>query len=144
LQNRYEVLLRDVIKRFVAPPFKFFGAMGIAIDRNVQHLVQYRTIEVSMIRSTDVTSFTDFRKRLRDHLDERKATSRPLFVTTNGETEAVVLSPAAFDALMDQVELAKSLKTLDRSMADIKAGRTRPAKAAIREIAAKLGVKLDR
>jgi PHD/YefM family antitoxin component YafN of YafNO toxin-antitoxin module len=100
--------------------------------------------EIFMTRSTDITSFSDFRTRLRDHLDERKATSRPLFVTTNGETEAVVLSPAAFDELMDQAELAKSLSLLDRSMKDKNAGRTRPAKAAIRAIADELRLKLDR
>jgi prevent-host-death family protein len=97
-----------------------------------------------MTRSTDITSFTDFRAHLRDHLDERKATKRPLFVTTNGETEAVVLSPSAFDELMDQVELAKSLADIDRSMEDVKAGRGQPLKQAIREIAEELGLKLNR
>ena len=97
-----------------------------------------------MTRSTDITSFTDFRARLRDHLDERKATGRPLFVTTNGDTEAVVLSPEAFDALMDQVELSKSLAVLDQSEEDIRAGRTRPAKAGVEKVAAELGLKLNR
>jgi prevent-host-death family protein len=97
-----------------------------------------------MTRTSDITSFTDFRTRLRDHLDHSKATGRPLFITTNGETEAVVLSPSAFDQLTEQAELARSLVLLDRSMADIKAGRTRPAKAALREIAKELNLKLDR
>ena len=97
-----------------------------------------------MTRSTDITSFTEFRAHLRDHLDQRKATNRPLFVTTNGETEAVVLSPSAFDELMDQAELAKSLAVLDRSMEDVKAGRGQPLKQAVREIAAELGLKIDR
>jgi prevent-host-death family protein len=97
-----------------------------------------------MTRSDDITSLSDFRAHLRDHLDDRKETGRPLFVTANGETEAVVLSPAAFDELMDQVELAKSLALVDRSMEDIKAGRTQPAKTALRQIAHKLGLKLNR
>lgn len=97
-----------------------------------------------MTRTSDITSFSDFRSHLRDHLDQSKATGRPLFVTTNGETEAVVLSAAAYDELMEQAELARSLATLDRSMEDIKAGRTRPAKAALRQIADELGVRLDR
>src|SRR3954453_22573481 len=97
-----------------------------------------------MTRSTDITSFTDFRTRLRDPLDQRKATGRPLFVTTNGETEAVVLSPAAFDELTDLAEPAKSLTLLDRSMGDIKAGRVRPAKDVLREIARGLDLTLDR
>jgi prevent-host-death family protein len=97
-----------------------------------------------MTRSTDITSFTEFRAHLRDHLDQRKATSRPLFITTNGETEAVLLSPSAFDELMNQVELAKSLAVLDRSMEDVKAGRGQPLKQAIREIARELGLKIER
>jgi prevent-host-death family protein len=97
-----------------------------------------------MTRARDITSFSEFRSKLRDHLDRSKATGRPLFVTTNGETEAVVLSPAAFDTLMDRAELAKSLATLDRSKDDIKAGRTRPAKAAVRQMAGELKLKLGR
>jgi PHD/YefM family antitoxin component YafN of YafNO toxin-antitoxin module len=97
-----------------------------------------------MTRSSDITSFTDFRSRLRDHLKRRKTTGRPLFVTTNGQTEAVVLSPSAFDELMDQAELTRSLELLDRSMDDIKHGRTRPAKAALRQVANELRLKLDR
>jgi hypothetical protein len=45
---------------------------------------------------------------------------------------------------VDQAELAKSLAALDRSMEDIKAARTKPYKEAIREIATKWGLKLDR
>jgi len=99
---------------------------------------------VHMTRSTDITSFTDFRARLRDHFDQQKKTGRALFVTTNGETEAVVLSPAAYDELIGQAELLESLALLDRSEDDIKAGRTRPAKEAIREIARSLNIELDR
>jgi len=97
-----------------------------------------------MTRSSDITSFTDFRARLRNHLDQQKKTGRPLFVTTNGEPEAVVLSPATYDELIGQVELLQSLALLDRSEDDIKAGRTRPAKEAIREIARNLNIELDR
>ena len=97
-----------------------------------------------MTRTTDITNFTDFRNRLRDHLDQRKATGRPLFITNNGETEAVVLAPSTFNELVDQVELLQSLSVLDQSQLDIKAGRTRPAKAAIHEIAEELGLSVDR
>ena len=97
-----------------------------------------------MTRSSDITSFTEFRAHLRDHLDQRKVIQRPLFVTTNGETQAVVLSPAAFDELMDQVELAQRLAVLDRSMEDVKAGRGQLLTDSVREIAGELGLTLDR
>lgn len=97
-----------------------------------------------MARTRDITSFTEHRQRLRDHFEQVKATGRPLYVTTNGETDAVVLSPETYDALADKAELLESLAALDRSMEDVKNGRTLPAKQALREIAEELGLKLDR
>ena len=97
-----------------------------------------------MTRSSDITSFTEFRAHLRDHLNQRKTSNRPLFVTTNGETEAVVISPSAFDELMDLADLGRSLTQLDQGMEDVKAGRTRPAKKALRQIARELRLKIDR
>ena len=97
-----------------------------------------------MTPADDIASFSEFSAHLRDHLDHRKTTNRPLFVTTDGQPEAVVLSPAAYDAMRDQADLANSLVTLDRSMEDIRAGRTQPAEQAIRNIAADLNLSLDR
>lgn len=98
----------------------------------------------SEARSDDITSFTEHRKHLRDHLRRVQETGRPLYITTNGHTDAVVLSPAAYDALADKAELAESLSLLERSMEDVKAGRTQPAKSALERIAIELGLKLDR
>jgi len=97
-----------------------------------------------MTRSTDITSFTEHRRHLRDHLEKVRTTGRPLYVTRNGETAAVVLSPEAYDALADRAELAESLAQLDRSADDIKAGRTTPAKEAFRKLADELGLHFDR
>jgi len=95
-------------------------------------------------RTTDITSFTEHRKHLRDHLRQIRATGRPLYITTNGQTDAVVLSPEAYDELADKAELAESLAMLDRSQEDIRHGRTHPAKQALRRIAEELGLNLDR
>jgi len=48
------------------------------------------------------------------------------------------------DALADKAELAESLALLDRSMEDVEAGRTQPAKPALERIADELGLKLER
>lgn len=97
-----------------------------------------------MVKTEDITSFTEHRARLKDHLRQVNATGRPMFITTNGATEAVVLSPAAYDKLAEEAEHARSLAMLDQSMADIKAGRTRSAKKAIDDIAAEFGLTLER
>ncbi len=56
-----------------------------------------------------------------------RETGRPLVVTANGRTEAVVPSPAAFDARVEDSELRGCVTVLRKSFGDIEAGRTLPA-----------------
>ncbi len=91
-----------------------------------------------MNRSTDITSFSSHRQHLREHLDRVRSTGRPLFITTHGETDAVLLSAEAFDQLVEKAELAESLKLIDRGMEQVETGEGRSLKDAITEIAAKL------
>lgn len=90
-----------------------------------------------MTRSTDITSFTEHRRNLRLHLDRVKKSGRPLYVTTNGRTEAVILSARAYDELADRADLAGTLTMLRQSEKDVSAGRVRPAAAALREVGRK-------
>jgi len=48
-------------------------------------------------RSEDITSFKEHRANLRSHFDRARETGRPLFVTSKGHPDAVVLSPEAYD-----------------------------------------------
>ena len=96
-----------------------------------------------MTRSTDITSFTEHRQHLRAHFQQIKETGRPLYITTNGRTEAVILSPEAYDTLAEKAELAESLGTIERSMEDVRVGRGKPFKEAIRQIADDLGLTLE-
>ena len=93
-----------------------------------------------MLRSSDITTFSACRQRLRDHFDQARETGRPMFVTTNGETDAVILSPSAYDVLVEKVELAESLIVLDRSMLDVAANRGVDLATAAERIAGDLGL----
>ena len=97
-----------------------------------------------MTRTTDITNFSEHRQHLREHLSRVRETGRPLYITTNGQPEAVVLSAEAYDALVDRAELAETLAMIRRSEADAAAGRVQPAREAVAALAARLGVKLDR
>lgn len=97
-----------------------------------------------MTRTSDITTFSDLRQNMRERFDRLKATGRPLYVTSNGEPDAVVLSPGVFDALMERIELAESRAAIDRGMKDMKAGRVRDFRDGIRGIADKHGLNLDR
>lgn len=99
--------------------------------------------ELAMTRSTDITTFSDLRQHMRERFDRLKETGRPLFVTSNGEPDAVVLSPEAFDSLSAKAEIAEDIKAVERGMEDVRAGRVRDYRQAIRDIADRLGLKLE-
>lgn len=56
--------------------------------------------------------------KLISHLAEQK---RPVLITQNGHSVGVLLDPAIFDALLEELELHKSIA---RGLQDIKEGRT--------------------
>lgn len=94
-------------------------------------------MEALLIRTTDITSVTEHRKNLREHLDRLNKSGRPLYVTTNGQTEAVVLSAKAYDELADRADMAETIAMMNRSESDLRAGRARDASEAVRAIAKK-------
>ncbi len=96
-----------------------------------------------MARSTDITSSTELRQHLRERLQQVQETGRPLFVTTNGHKDAVVMSAATYDALAEKAALAESLVVIDRSMEDVRANRGDDFKSAIEGIADQLGLPLE-
>ena len=95
------------------------------------------------MRTDDIQPFTEYRAHLAEHHRRVQETGRPLFVTRDGRTSAVVLSPAAYDQLAEQAQHAQDLAAIRRSMVEFTAGRGIPAQRAFREIAAKLGLKFD-
>jgi prevent-host-death family protein len=97
-----------------------------------------------MTRSTDITTFSELRQNLRDRFDRLRRTGRPLFVTSNGEPDAVVLSPKAFDELTERAELAENLAAIDRGLEDVKKGRVSDFREGVRGIAKKHGIRIDR
>lgn len=95
-------------------------------------------------RSSDVTNLTDHRQNLRAHLNRVKRTGRPLYITSNGKPEAVVLSARAYDNLAELAEVEATLDMIKRSEADIKAGRVQSVREAFDEVYRKRGWRAGR
>ena len=96
------------------------------------------------MRTTDIQQLTEHRAHLSEHFEHIRETGRPLFITANGRTAAVVLSPDAYDILAEKAEFADNLTLIERGLADVKAGRVRDARVGVRELAAKHGIALNR
>ena len=96
------------------------------------------------MRSGDITPFTEYRQHLREHFERVKESGRPLFVTTHGKPDAVILSPDRYDELVEAEALLRSLETIDKSTEDIRAGRTRPMREGLSQLAREEGLDRDR
>ena len=95
----------------------------------------------------DILPLTEHRAHLSENFQRIRETGRPLFVTSNGRTAAVVLSPEAYDvlrALADKAEFAENLLLIRQGMEDFKNGQVHDARESIRQIAKERGIDLSR
>ena len=74
--------------------------------------------------ANDIRSLSDFKRNTVDLLDRIRTTGNPMVLTVNGKAELIVQDAGAYQALLDRVE---ALEGIQRGIADVKAGRAKPA-----------------
>lgn len=87
-----------------------------------------------MIQLTDIHSLTDFLRNHKEHIERLKLAGRPEVLTVNGKAEIVVQDADSYQRLLDAVEHASAVAGIKRGLADVKAGRTKPAKQFVEKI----------
>ena len=78
--------------------------------------------------SKDIQSLSHFKRNTAGCLDQMRRSGHPLVLTVNGKAELVVQDAAAYQQLLERVEM---VEFLHKSKADIAAGRTRPLRQAL-------------
>lgn len=96
------------------------------------------------MRTEDIRPLTDHRANISEDFRHVQETGRPLFITTNGRTAGVLLSPAAYDELAERAALADDIAAIRQAVQELKEGKFTEAKQALRDIAAKIGVTINR
>ncbi len=86
----------------------------------------------------DIHSLTEFKRNTGSLLEQLRKSGRPLILTINGRAELVVCDAAAYQELMDRVEAIEGIR---RGLEEARAGKTRPAADAFRDIEARHGIK---
>lgn len=61
-----------------------------------------------------ITTYSDFRQKLKKHLDEVFKNNHPLFVTRTKGENVVVLSESDYESIMETFYLLKSPKNAER------------------------------
>ena len=87
--------------------------------------------------ANDIRSLSDFKRNTTELLDRIRRTGNPLVLTINGRAKVVVQDAEAYQDLLDRVE---TIEALQRGFADVKAGRTKPAREVFERLRRKHGV----
>jgi len=81
--------------------------------------------------STDVRPVTEFRANTSAIINQMHSTKRPVILTQHGRSAAVLLDPAVYESLIDEIELLRDLAV---SEAQIAAGQVVPHEEVARRI----------
>ena len=87
--------------------------------------------------ANDIRSLSDFKRNTVALLDRLRETGNPLVLTVNGKAELIVQDAAAYQALLERVE---AIEGMQRGLADVKAGRTGPARKVFDRVRRKLAI----
>ena len=83
---------------------------------------------------TDTLPLTAFRDNPTEPLDQLRTTRRPITLTVDGKPAAILQDPAEHQRLLDIADEADAREGIRRGLADIAAGRTRPAREVLTEL----------
>ncbi len=87
--------------------------------------------------ANDIRSLSDFKRNTSELLDRLKKSGNPLVLTINGKAEVVVQDAEAYQELLERVE---TLEGIQRGLADVKAGRRKPAREVFNRLRRKHGI----
>jgi len=89
----------------------------------------------------DIQPLTTFRNNSAEFIQQLKETKRPIILTVNGKPEAVLQDPAEYQRLLNIAAEADAEEGLRQGLADIAAGRTRPAREVFAELREEYGIR---
>lgn len=96
-----------------------------------------------MVDLENVHSLSDFQRNAKSHVERLKRTGEPEVLTVNGHAEVIVQSAKSYQKLLDDAEFARSLRIIKKSIEQAKAGKVRPMKEFLEELAAEHGFSLQ-
>jgi prevent-host-death family protein len=90
-----------------------------------------------------IDSMTNFKRQTSDFLERLHSTGEPLVLTVNGKPQVVVQDAAAYQKLAETAAKAdreETISAIREGLADVKAGRTKPARSVLARLAKKYGL----
>jgi prevent-host-death family protein len=91
-----------------------------------------------------IDSLTNFKRQTAEYLARLHETGEPVVLTVNGKAEVVVQDAQAYQKLVEaaaRADLEETVAAVLAGLADVEAKRTKPARAALRALGKKYGVR---
>jgi len=88
----------------------------------------------------DIQPLTTFRNNSVKMMKQLKKTGRPIVLTVNGKSEAILQSAEAYQRLLDIAADADEREGVRQGDEDVAAGRTRPAREVFDEMRKEYGI----
>ena len=88
---------------------------------------------------TGIDTLTNFKRDSAKYLARLRESGEPLVLTVNGKAEVVLRDAQLYQQLMEEFDRLQDL-ALQRGLEDVAAGRTRPMREALEELAGKHGI----
>jgi PHD/YefM family antitoxin component YafN of YafNO toxin-antitoxin module len=82
----------------------------------------------------DINSLSNFKRNTPEFLRQLKETGHPVVLTINGKAELVVQDTASYQRLIELAERAEEMDLTRQSVAEMKAGKGRPAEEMLAEM----------
>ncbi len=93
-----------------------------------------------MINLTNIHALDHFKRNTADFRARLKKTGHPEVLTVDGKAELVVQSAESYQRLLERMEYLEAVAAVREGLADVKAGRTKPAGQVSRELRQAFGL----
>ncbi|HEY3967878.1 MAG TPA: type II toxin-antitoxin system Phd/YefM family antitoxin [Planctomycetaceae bacterium] len=90
-----------------------------------------------------IDSLTNFKRQTSVYLQRLRKTGEPVVLTVNGKAQVVVQDAGAYQKLVEAAaksDREETIAAIREGLADVKAGRTKPARAALKALGKKYGI----
>ena len=90
-----------------------------------------------------IDSLTNFKRQTAEYLERLHESGEPVVLTVNGKAQVVVQDAAAYQRLVEaaaKAERGETISAIRKGLADVEAGRTKPARQALKTLAKKYGI----
>jgi prevent-host-death family protein len=90
-----------------------------------------------MLNARNIHPLTDFQRNAKDFIAQLQESQKPIVLTVNGKAAVVIQDAAAYQELLDRLELERSASAIRQSLQEAKDGKAMNAKEALQGLKTK-------